>query len=112
MGAFAVGEVILFPFPHSDLSKSKLRPAVVVADLAGDDCILCAITSRKPFSLEPAVEISGKDFSQGGLQRETSFIRPTKLFTADTTLIKRSVGQLKQDVLAKIMLILQVLFTP
>ncbi len=30
MGALATGTVVLVPFPFSDLSKSKLRPAVVL----------------------------------------------------------------------------------
>ncbi len=31
------GDVVVLPFPFSDLSKSKKRPALVVADLQGDD---------------------------------------------------------------------------
>jgi hypothetical protein len=33
----AVGKVILVPFPFSDLSQSKLRPAVVLADAGRGD---------------------------------------------------------------------------
>jgi mRNA interferase MazF len=37
--------VVVVPFPFSDLTQSKRRPAVVVANLTGDDVILCQITS-------------------------------------------------------------------
>ena len=45
MGRFIKGDVVVVPFPFSDLSTSKRRPALVLADLAGDDLILCQITS-------------------------------------------------------------------
>jgi hypothetical protein len=32
MGAFARGQVITLPFPYSDLSAQKLRPALLLAD--------------------------------------------------------------------------------
>ena len=33
MGAFAAGSVVLIAFPFSDFSRTKLRPAVVLATL-------------------------------------------------------------------------------
>ena len=41
MGKFIKGDAIVIPFPFSDLSGSKRRPALVVADINGDDVILC-----------------------------------------------------------------------
>ena len=46
MGAFAAGEVVLVRFPFSDLSSSKLRPAVILAAAGRQDWILCQITSN------------------------------------------------------------------
>jgi mRNA interferase MazF len=45
MVALAAGKVVLVPFPFSDLSKSKLRPAVVLASVGRGDWILCQVTS-------------------------------------------------------------------
>ena len=42
----AAGTVVLVPFPFSDLSQAKLRPAVVLADVGRGDWILCQITSN------------------------------------------------------------------
>ena len=46
MEEFVKGDVVVVPFPFSDLSEAKRRPALVIADLAGDDFILCQITSQ------------------------------------------------------------------
>jgi mRNA interferase MazF len=45
MARFVVSNVVIVPFPFSDLSESKRRPALVLAVLTGDDLILCQITS-------------------------------------------------------------------
>ena len=39
------GDVVVIPFPFSDLSGSKRRPALVIADWGGDDVMLCQIIS-------------------------------------------------------------------
>ena len=46
MGKPGAGEVVVLPFPQTNLQSGKRRPALVVTDLAGDDVILCQITSR------------------------------------------------------------------
>ncbi len=46
MERFVKGDIVVLPFPYSDLSSSKKRPAMVLADLKGDDIILCQITSQ------------------------------------------------------------------
>lgn len=92
MGAFAAGAIVLVPFPFSDLSQSKLRPAVVLADADRGDFVLCQITSN-PYSDPLAIELTAADFSQGSLQR-TSYSRPGKLFTASDSLFVRQVAVL------------------
>jgi mRNA interferase MazF len=94
------GSVILIPFPFSDLSKSKLRPAVVLAPSGKGDWILCQITSKQYID-QKAVEISDQDFQTGSL-RVTSFARPGKLFTANNSLIISEVGKLKENILDSI----------
>lgn len=41
MGTFAAGAVVLVPFPFSDLSQAKVRPAVVLGDAGRGDLVLC-----------------------------------------------------------------------
>ncbi len=96
----SAGSVILVPFPFSDLSQSKLRPAVVLADAARDDWILCQITS-KSYSDPQAIELTDDGFAKGSLH-VVSYARPSKLFTANRSLIVRQVGVLKDEMLERI----------
>lgn len=96
----ATGAVVLVPFPFSDLSHSKLRPAVVLADAGRGDWVLCQITS-KSYADPRAVELKGTDFSGGSL-KVVSYARPGKLFTASGGLIVAQVGILKKEMLERI----------
>ncbi len=46
MARFVKGDVVVVPFPFSDLTQAKRRPALVVSKLEGNDLILCQITSE------------------------------------------------------------------
>lgn len=96
MVALAAGTVVLVPFPFSDLSQSKIRPALVLARASYEDWILCQITSR-PYSDSNAVELKESRFASGSLKR-TSYARPGKLFTANYQIVVSHVGVLKSDV--------------
>jgi len=104
MGKFVKGDVVVVPFPFSDLTANKKRPALVVAVLTGDDVILCQITSQT-ISDSYAVPLSNEDFRTGTL-RQDSNIRPNRLFTADSNIILYRAGELIpekiKDVVAKI----------
>jgi len=95
MGKFVKGDVVIIPFPFSDLSGNKKRPAFVVADLSGDDVIVCQITSKSKYDTL-ALSLGTQDFVSGGLPVE-SFIRPNKIFTADKNIILSVAGHLSED---------------
>lgn len=88
----AAGQVVLILFPFSDLSSSKLRPAVVLADAGRGDWILCQITS-KPYGDPRSIEITDADFASGSLS-VVSYARPGKLFTASARLVHAEAGRL------------------
>ena len=93
MATFIKGDVVVIPFPFSDLSGSKKRPALVLADLPGDDILLCQITSQQtgdPF----AVALKPEDYSNGSLPLN-SYIRSARIFTADKNIILRKAGTVK-----------------
>ena len=92
MGSLRKGAVVLVRFPFSDLSSSKLRPALVVAAAGGTDWVLAQITS-KAYGDPLAVSLRAASFADGGLPLE-SFVRPSKLFTANDSIIVRQVGLL------------------
>jgi mRNA interferase MazF len=109
MEKFIKGDVVVLPFPFSDLSGSKRRPALVLADLPGDDIILCQITSQHTKD-SYAVPLENSDFASGSLP-SSSYIRPTRIFTADKKIIVRKAGTVKNnlvsDALKKIISLLE-----
>ncbi len=102
MGAFVKGDVVVVPFPFSDLSATKKRPALVVATLTGNDVILCQITSQAMTDAY-AVSIVDGDFSNGSL-RQVSNVRPNRLFTAEAGIILYRVGTVSADKMQEIVM--------
>ncbi len=96
----SAGSVVLVPFPFSDLTTSKLRPAVVLATVSRGDFVLCQVTSN-PYADPGAVELTGESFASGSLKR-TSYARPGKLFTANAELFETVAGNLKEEVRSEI----------
>src|SRR3954462_9703898 len=95
------GEIVLVPFPFSDLSQSKVRPAVCLADAGRGDWVLCQITSS-PYGDPAAVPLDAPDFASGGLL-VASFARPGKLFTTHAGLLVRSVGVLNPQAFSRVL---------
>jgi mRNA interferase MazF len=75
MERFVKGDIVVVPFPFSNLSGSKRRPALVLIDLRGDDIIICQITSQKPTDDIFAQALTSEDFLSGSLHVD-SYIRP------------------------------------
>jgi mRNA interferase MazF len=100
MERFVKGDVVVVPFPFSDLSGSKRRPALVLADLRGDDIIICQITS-KPADDIFAQALKSEDFLSGSLPVD-SFIRPLRIFTADKHIVFCKVGQITPERINKV----------
>lgn len=92
----SVGLIVLVPFPFSNLSQAKLRPAVVLAAAGKNDWILCQITS-KPFGDPRSIQIGEDSFQKGSL-RLTSYARPGKLFTANSALMIKDIALLRDPV--------------
>jgi mRNA interferase MazF len=100
MGRFVKGDVVVVPFPFSDLTMSKRRPALVITDLTGDDLILCQITSQS-IRDDYAFELNDSDFESGGLNKPSN-IRPNRLFTADRHIVLYKTGHLKNAIIRSV----------
>lgn len=101
MAKFVKGEVIVVPFPFSDLTQSKRRPALVVANLEGDDLILCQITS-KAITDKYSISINDDDFESGSLKQQSN-VRPNRIFTADSNIVLYQVGNLGLEKLTQVL---------
>ena len=100
MAEFIKGDVVVIPFPFSDLTQSKRRPALVISELEGDDLILCQITSQA-IKDRYAILISDDDFKTGSL-KQASNVRPNRIFTADSHIVLYRVGNLKIEKLTEV----------
>ncbi len=100
MARFVKGDIIVVPFPFSDLTQAKRRPALVISALEGNDLILCQITSQSVRD-NYAILLDDKDFNTGSL-KQSSNIRPNRIFTADNHIVLYRVGDLKLDKFSEI----------
>lgn len=95
MAKFVKGDVVVVPFPFSDLTQAKRRPALVISKLDGDDLILCQITSQF-IKDNYAISLTNKDFAKSSLKQQSN-IRPNRIFTADSHIVLYKVGRLKTE---------------
>jgi mRNA-degrading endonuclease toxin of MazEF toxin-antitoxin module len=107
------GSVVLVPFPFTDLSGRKRRPALVVSPegFHDEDLILCAITSQLPESLSQwEVPLEAADMVEERLPKR-SVVKVGKLFTMHRNLIARRFGTAKERKLQEVLDKLRVLFS-
>lgn len=100
MGLFTVGQIIVLPFPFSDLTQNKYRPGLLFANVEYGDWIVCQITS-KSYKGRYEIEIQNSDLLTGNL-RQVSYVRVSKLFTAKESVFTGIIGQLKPEKLRMI----------
>ena len=92
MGKPVAGEIVVLPFPQTNLQAGKRRPALVVVDLSGDDLILCQITSQAHHD-SYSISLDKGDYESGQLKVRSN-IRPNRLFTVDQSVILYTAARL------------------
>ena len=95
MAKFVKGDIVVIPFPFSDFTQLKRRPALVIAVLEGNDLILCQITSQS-IKDKYAISLNDNDFEDGSL-KQPSNLRPNRMFTADNSIVLYRVGNIKVE---------------
>lgn len=99
MERFVKGDVVVIPFPFSNLTDYKKRPALVISNPVAGDVLLIQITSKKTSNL--CVKLIDKDFSKGSLHID-SFVKINKLFSADINMILHKIGNLNKHKLNEV----------
>lgn len=92
----ARADVVLVSFPFADLSGQKLRPALIVGRVTGDDLILAFITTRVgggDSQVEHLLDPADPEFSSTGLMAP-SLVRLNKLATLHRRLVQRRLGRI------------------
>jgi mRNA interferase MazF len=110
----ARGDIVLVPFPFTDLTGQKRRPALVISPDRFDreDVILCAITSRVPGRLPPwDLPLVAEDLVDGILPRP-SIVKIGKLFTMHRRLVVGRFSTIRPAKLAEVLSLLRRLFQP
>jgi mRNA interferase MazF len=97
MIAYKRGQVVLVPFPFTDLTSVKQRPALVISSDKSNalrhDVIVLAITSQIPAQLSPdEMIVPTPELSFWGLPKP-SMIKMAKIFTIHQGLIRKTLGK-------------------
>lgn len=105
-------EIVLVPFPFSDLSSSKRRPVLIVSNdrynASHNEVVVCVITSNL-FSDEYSLPLSNNDLEYGMLP-VSSVVRIHKLFTVDKNLILRKFSLVRSSLFGRVRESLTLLF--
>lgn len=111
MEAFRKGDVVLFPFPYTDLSTRKLRPCLVISDEMSEDyLILCQITSKNIKKDICSIELKKHETINGTLVID-SYIRCNMIFTASRHQILKKICEINNTKYAEIVSALTTIFS-
>ena len=89
-------EIVLMPFPYTDLTSYKNRPALIISNKflnKTEDRICCLITS---VSTKEGIKIDKKFIKEGKLPFE-SWIKPQRIFTINEKIIKKKLGTISDE---------------
>ena len=94
------GDVVLVPFPFTDLSGRKVRPALVL-NVVGEDVLVAFLSSvvsaSSPAPTDFVLEPSHPDFPKTGLKGATTF-KLAKLVCLHQSLIVRKLGHVSPSI--------------
>ncbi len=92
------GDIIVIPFPFTNLTTTKKRPALIISKPIGEDLLVTQITGKNNLN-KYSIEID--DFETGNLPIK-SFAKTNKIFTLNKTLVLKKAGKVKQKKLQEI----------
>lgn len=99
MPSYSKGDVLLVRYPFTDLSSSKIRPAVVFqAEHSSRDILIIPLTSQTSNLLSGEFVLD--DWAMAGLNVETAVKRG--IFTVDSSLTLKKVGSLSDKDLGRL----------
>jgi mRNA interferase MazF len=94
---FKQGDILLIPFPYSDMTATKQRPVIVLSNSyyneSHQDIVVAAITSNVT-QKEYLVRITDNDLEEGQLKLD-SVIRADKVYTFSKRIVNKKFGHIK-----------------
>ncbi len=92
-------DIVLVPFPYTDLTHNKKRPAILLSNVIGDDFLCCLVTSK-------ATEGLLLDDLEGSLPLK-SWVKPHRIFTVDKRIVHKKLCSitpaLHENIISKIL---------
>jgi mRNA-degrading endonuclease toxin of MazEF toxin-antitoxin module len=99
------GDLVLVPFPFTNLSSVKTRPAFVLSTRAYNDAspdvIICGVTSNLAQATH-TVLLSTKDLERGRLLAD-SRVKVDKVVAVHQSLVRKVVGRVRASVLERVL---------
>ena len=100
------GQIALTPFPYTDLSRTKLRPVLLIRPLATEygDWLVCMVSSQlhhQDATLDERIQTTDADFVSSGLKVD-SLLRLSRLAVLDGALLKGAIGEIAPERLQRI----------
>jgi len=92
---FKKHNIILVNFPFSNLQESKLRPALVIKPLEGENTILCQITTRKRGISKYEITLNRKS-CEGNIKFDSN-VYIDMIFTLHESLVVSRIGSIKDE---------------
>lgn len=83
-------DIILIPFPYSDLTASKKRPALIILNkkLSKMEDVICCLVTTHPHKDDVSIE---KDSFDNGKLPFKSWVKPHRIFTIDKRIIIKKI---------------------
>ena len=97
-------DIIIVPFPFTDLSSIKQRPALIISSDAfnkNEDVVVVAITSQVKTDLKFRVDISNAGLESGILPK-TSQARCDKIYTLNNSIVRKKIAKLNETIFRQI----------
>ena len=94
---FEQKEIVLLPFPYSDLTGAKLRPALILSNNKINstcDRICCLVTSNK--LVDHSILLKSESFATGKLPFK-SWVKPHRLFTIHEKIIRKKLSAINDS---------------
>lgn len=94
------GQIVLTPFPYTDLTGAKLRPVLMLRKASRfDDWLVCMVSSQvhqADAGLDEMISFSDADFVGSGLKAPSVF-RLSRLAVLDGALLLGSIGEIGEE---------------
>jgi len=97
------GDIVIVPFPFTDLSDSKKRPALVISNESFNkerNIMLIAVSTKKGVSKHAKTLF--QDNLQEGVLNKDSFLRFHNMFVLEKRIVIKKVAKLKNDYLEEV----------